>query len=107
MIGKVFKLEIDCHKYCGELLQSLCVHQFGIQTQGTVLVPLANISGIITSFNIRSYSCLAVISNTKMPSTSAMFLPVHPKIAQENEVSIIVSLMKKVREWKAREFIQR
>lgn len=75
MIGKVFKLEIDCRKYCGKLFQFLCVHRFGIKTPGTVSVPLVNISGIITSLNSSSYASLAVISNIKMPSISAMFFP--------------------------------
>lgn len=75
MIGKVFKLEIDCHKYCGKLFQFLCFHQFGIETLGTVSAPLVNISGIITSLNSSSYASLAITTNIKPPSISAMLFP--------------------------------
>lgn len=75
MIGKVFKLEIDRHKYCGKLFQFLCIHQFGIKALGTVSVPLVNISGIITSLNASSYASLAVTSNIKVSSVSAMLFP--------------------------------
>lgn len=65
IIGKVFQLEKDCLKYCGRLSQFLCIHQFSIQTLGIISVPIANISNAITSFNISSYSCLAVVRNIK------------------------------------------
>lgn len=75
MIGKVFKLEIDCHKYCGKLFQFLCFHQFDTETLGTVSAPLVNISGIVTSLNSSSYASLAVTTNIKLPSISAMLFP--------------------------------
>lgn len=49
--------------------------KFGIKTLGTVSIPPAKVSGIITSLNSSSWGCLAVISNIKMPSVSAFFFP--------------------------------
>lgn len=62
--------------------------KFGIKTLGIVSVPPTEISGIITSLNSSSHACLAVISNIKMPSISAIFPPVYLEMAQEKAIFV-------------------